>query len=653
MKFDPLQIDQSIDQEIVNASKKREIKNILKSYVGYFDPFSELIQNAMDAIDRRRLLGDEDFTGKIKLRIDLNNQEFSITDNGIGFNEKEYKSFLAPNISFKDGKTTRGNKGVGATYIGYGFNYLQLGTKHPEFNFCGKIINGREWVEDLEGIVTRPEVVPDAPVHDAFEDIDRGSTFTIKFGGLYTRPKNLNWFMASTVDQWIYLLLIKTPLGSIDIFDKNEDYIQFDICVIDKDGNREEKDSINSQYIFPHSQISSSIQLSEILSYQKEQIEKGKDVSKLPAKYSRLNGIYERYSMEDIKKLKSNKIDKAEYQLIDNYEIEAYGYFTYSTSVWDHLNDNVANLRKGQRILKGGLQLSNNSMPQGELITIPLTSNIGYQNQAHIIVHFRNADPDLGRKGFQPELAELAQDISVAIVNNLKKWKVRLLKRDTGVTPDIEKDSQLHEWIKEQEKFEENFPLTISNEHFFKPVHEVSISSIPQSEQDAIVLFNQLIAGGVIRGIKLLSTSSSKQYDGIFRYESVEPTSNYMFDKVTNPLGVESLSISPGRQSKPKVLEYKFNVDALIKEFESEDKFEKDIDLIIAWELGKEWKKAYGITSLLNLENLHHRKFHGISHVLYSQTRNIEVVILQELVAYLNSVDDVQEYHKTTYEEDI
>lgn len=36
-------------------------------------------------------------------------------------------------------------------------------------------------------------------------------------------------------------------------------------------------------------------------------------------------------------------------------------------------------------------------------------------------------------------------------------------------------------------------------------------------------LFNQLIGGGVIRGIKLLSTSQVSQYDGKFRYVAEDP----------------------------------------------------------------------------------------------------------------------------------
>ena len=44
--WDPLEAATDTDKDIVAAAKKREIKNILKSYVSNYDPFSELIQNA-------------------------------------------------------------------------------------------------------------------------------------------------------------------------------------------------------------------------------------------------------------------------------------------------------------------------------------------------------------------------------------------------------------------------------------------------------------------------------------------------------------------------------------------------------------------------------------------------------------------------------
>jgi hypothetical protein len=236
-------------------------------------------------------------------------------------------------------------------------------------------------------------------------------------------------------------------------------------------------------------------------------------------------------------------------------------------------------------------------------------------------------------------------------VNRLKKWR-HLLKADTGVSPSIVGESNLDAWIKQQELHERSNPLSISNPHFFVPLHEISISAEPISEQDVIVLFNQLIAGGVIRGVRLLATSSHNQYDGIFRYFVNEPLKNHLFDKTTNPLGVQELRHDEPFSSKPYVLEYKHNVDALIQEFETEEKSEQHLDLVVAWDIGDEWKKRYSVTSLLNLDNLQHREFHGLTHIFRDERTGdtrFHAVILSELIEYLNDVAGVQPAQREKY----
>jgi len=649
--WDPLSESKTADSEIISAAQKREIKNILKSYVGMYDSFSELIQNAMDAVDKRAAIEkDEAYERRLWITVDLSDNSFCIIDNGIGLNEKEFKSFLAPNISFKGEGKTRGNKGVGATYIGYGFDYLLFGTKGNDHEFTGELIGGRDWVEDYKGTRTRPVVVQTNSQNLDFNKIDRGSIFKIRFGGEHTRPKDLSWYTATTPEQWIYLLLIKTPLGSIDFLDGDNPNIKFDLTVIKKNGDTATCSNENAKYIHPHKKIKASVNLKDVIEVQRKLIDKGKDASSIPGKYKQSNGIYEFFSSKDILELRDK--DDEYTKLVNEYDIEAYGYFTYSTSVWDQFNDNLAKLRKGFRVLKGGLQLANNHMPQGDLSAIPLTSNIGYQNQCHIIVHFKEADPDLGRKGFQPELKEVAEKISVAIVNRFKKWK-SLLKSDSGAKPNIEKEAELHEWVKQQETYESEHPLKLENSNFFAPINEISITSEPQSEQDVIVLFNQLIAGGVIRGIKLLATSQIKQYDGIYKFSVKEPLENHVYDKDTNPLGVEELRFNSEFTSPPKILEYKFNLDALIHEFENEYKNEKDIHLAVTWEMGKEWKKNYDATSFLDLENLHQRDFHGLTHTLDSGTTKFHVIALKEMIEFLNDVDGVQKFQKERYSDDL
>lgn len=104
--------------------------------------------------------------------------------------------------------------------------------------------------------------------------------------------------------------------------------------------------------------------------------------------------------------------------------------------------------------------------------------------------------------------------------------------------------------------------------------------------------------------------------------------------------------------SRPWVLEYKYNLDALIREFENEEKKENEINLIIAWETGELWRKSYQVTSLLDLDNLHLREFHGLTHIFQSGNSKVFGIILSELIEYLNDIKSSQQTQKLKYSED-
>ena len=51
--FDPLEYKVSKSSDGAIGAIKREIENILSSYVGWYDPFCELIQNSLDSVEAR------------------------------------------------------------------------------------------------------------------------------------------------------------------------------------------------------------------------------------------------------------------------------------------------------------------------------------------------------------------------------------------------------------------------------------------------------------------------------------------------------------------------------------------------------------------------------------------------------------------------
>jgi hypothetical protein len=379
---------------------------------------------------------------------------------------------------------------------------------------------------------------------------------------------------------------------------------------------------------------------------------KAKDIWKeIPPQFRSLDGIFDVWTANEILDGTSLRpqLDDAEKELVKTLDLSVYGFFTYSVNVWKSINETKYNLRQGQEVLSGGLQMATSFMPQGSLITIPLTKAIGHQKTSHVIVHVSNASPDYGRKGFQPEVEALAKKLSVTTVSYISKW-YPLLKKDSGSLIDMGASRKLHDWISAQEAFATANPLQITNENFFLPLKKISILSKPQREQDVVVLFNQLIAGGVIRGIRIMSTSQHDQYDGLCRIVIEPPLENHKYHAETNPLGITT---GNSVESEPWVMEYKVNLDALLHEFETEEKVEKDIKLVVCWEAGSEWKENYKITSLLLDENIRFRPFHGATHqVSQVMTASIAffMIVLSELVDYLNDPKGSAESQQELYE---
>jgi hypothetical protein len=649
------------DVDMFAAAQKREIRNILKSYTGYYDLFSEMVQNALDAVEKRSSENVAGYTPSISITIDIQNNAISVTDNGCSMSLAQFKRFLKPNFSFKDGPGTRGSKGVGATYLAFGFNHLEVATKpNPETSYAGILRDGRTWLDDTKGIIPRPTVEPATKPTLALSGLDRGTSITLKLTGDNIRPKSLQYFIAKNAEQWLCLLRAHTPLGGVYLGGSVAPSVKIVVTVHSDKGDQTSAVLDSPQYLYPHEVLGKTADLREFLKDQANRAAKNQDLAKIPPKFTSLNGIWGEWTGAEIVGGTSplNPVwNEHEKELMQVLDPRIYVFMCYTTDLWDDYNDNVLKLRKGTRILRGGLQQATKHMPQGNPIPIPLTNNIGFQQITHVIVHFQNAEPDLGRKGFQPEHTGVAETLSRAAVTAFRKFFDRLLRKNTGA-PALMQQMKLNQWIEEQRKHEVEFPLVIKGKGLFAPQYELPIRSAPLVEQDVVALFNQMLSAGLIRGIQLLSSSQFNQYDGLFRFR-MEPPFDLFIRSETNPLGIDSQQFAGSEntlESPVTVLEYKYTLDALIEELDNGTKKADEIKLAICWTLGDKWNAHFEVLSYLDNENLHHRQFHGITHHFSHAVSGLpafSVIVLSDLISYLMNQQEESDRQHSLYAQEI
>jgi hypothetical protein len=593
--FDPLSADASTASmsSVLEEASKRIVHNILKSYTGYYDVFSEVIQNALDAVQTRQRREVSGYDPKIWITLDIPGGKVRVVDNGIGMDENEFKYCLRPSVSFKRQADLRGHKGVGATFLAYGFSFIKLQSKQPGVALAAVLRQGRQWAEDTSGTIPRPKFEGAAFSVPELANEDSGTCVEVMVGQAPgERPKDLAWIGAQNAEQWYNVLRIKTPLGGVYLSTaKFRPRIFIEVTSSEKFVGRFETN--RAEYFYPHEIPDAKVAALKDLKAALDAIpgDSATKFTKLPGEFKRLDCIWDVWDKEELldeNSYFSSALTDEQRLLIERHQVMVYACFLRSAKMWGELHDEVFGLRKGQRIIHGGLQIASDFMVQGELSIIPLTSTIGYQANSHVVVHFIDGDPDMGRKVFQPELRELAEDLSVRAVNTFKKF-LQHLKPDTGAQV-ISPGKELEDWKRAQEGHRDRKPLA-----FDKDGVRLALVSSPQQEQDVIGLFHELIGANLLRGFRIFGTSQSERYDSLF---FMEYDGDVLFRPHVCHLGIRR-DYSLPYTTEAKVLEYKYTFDSLMDDFDKEEKFEKQVDFVVCWTPGSRFRSRYYLQPLL------------------------------------------------------
>ncbi len=651
--FDPLAEDDSTSSvalsQIFEVSRKREVQNILKSYTGTFDLFSELLQNSLDAVQARQRQENAGYDPHIWVSIDISDRKVTVVDNGIGMDEEQIKYCLRPSVSFKKQADLRGHKGVGATFLAYGFSFIKLQSKQKTSGIAVILRQGRQWAEDNSGTIPRPKLSTTEFTVPQLADDDSGTSVEIIVGkSSGERPRDLSWLGARTAEQWYNVLCIKTPLGGVYL-STSKFSPRVTVRVRSSDKEVSEYTKSRAEYYYPHEIPNLKVQSLRDVSKAADAIpgDSQTKLLKLAPEFKRLQCVYDIWGKDEILEdgsYFSSALSDEDREIIERHDVIIYAAFLHSAKLWTEFNDEVLGLRKGQRIIHGGLQLATDFMTQGDLFVIPLTSAIGYQANSHVIVHFTDGNPDMGRKVFQPELMALAEKLAVRSVNAFRRFLL-YVRPDAGAQS-ITPDKEVYDWKRAQEAFRDHNPLSLTLDG--KPV---SLVSKPRQEQDVIALFHELVGTRTIKGLQFFGTSQSDRYDSVFFLNYFE-SDNILFDAKANRLGVRRDFTLP-HVTEPKILEYKFEFDGLVADIENEVKFAKHVDFVVCWSAGEQYRERFYLQSLLVGDEGSTRQVFGATHQVFSvgsqEQPAFELLTLEDLISWLQDPAGEEARQKQRY----
>lgn len=614
---------------------KANVRGILDSYHGDWDFLIELVQNAVDSLDLEFNNSSNHNTQKPEIEIAINEKSGTVrvSDNGIGLNADEAKLILYPNYTSKpysrqtSKRSLRGHKGVGLTFLAFGFNLLRYCSKKDNQFFSGEISGGRLWVDSEDG-TEPPRVMPSDYCPEFLDGRLSGTSVEVLVGPDFFQHMSLTWL------GWHYVIRCLTAAGYCDInelFTWNKNAV-VSIKVIDINGTKQPppqdySDQLPLEYFYPDN-IIKSCNLDEYFTKYPDRteppnVEKGK-----------YEALFIKWNTDKIESVLFNKgaIDDkqgekyAHYLFTRKHFPSIYAMFTHSQRVWGERLDQGYSADKRRKFWRAGIQVVTQQMPTGQIQGVFLRERALYRDRFFMLVELSDAKPDYGRKGFKADINAYVQFLASELLLDYF-LRNRVLMKPTSIAHGptaVDAEAAADQRILEVQQLPE---LGVSVINFKKE---------PQYENDVIALFSELVGCNYIRGFEILSVSSGTQYDGVINYRFTQNPEKLVYHSTNNPLGIVKSHIAK-TDLLAKNLEFKKSLIDLINDFDDEVKSPQKIRFAVTWDEGNVVGSAYEIINLLDNDNYELRRFHGETHQLVLEGATIPVIMLKYVIKRLFS----------------
>ncbi len=557
---------------------RRSLANLLTSYADEADIFTEIVQNAFDAILKAKAEGLYSGSEKPKIKIIIGRRNeghhyIFVSDNGTGMSSNVAQNLTVPGFSFgkKRGKTI-GYKGVGASYFFAASQKIAFITIDQSGSRYEATVRGSyEWIKNDD------EREPEIDATCEVPEIVRQYLPSVRGTGIFfqfhdgMRPKNLSNIVIggdgaqNELKNWACFLASKTAIGVVRKFDD----LNLEITLVLDLGNEVisqnwaqgdfDRETNVIGYPFPHKVLKNAKDVVEIDATHPAQ--------KHVKHYRKYHAIHRRWSASDIVSI--TDLSDEERDKMVQYLESVEGYLAYSTDVIREIN---ARLGGRSYLLRHGMRIAVDGIPQGRNIDLSLTSSQGLDRQSHIVLMFKGLELDTGRKITAEEsVASGIAKIGRKIVDVLKDYRIYMRVKDR---PQISSD--LNTWRTSIESREQD---SLVREMFrMRQAHPV-FRVDPVDENEVISLFSSLAVLDILKGYRVGAFSGYARYDCLCDID-VNSTSVRNLD--------DSFSVRQdkvGLNGSMRVVEFKTSFELLLDDFEEGIKIPSEIDLVVCWDL--------------------------------------------------------------------
>lgn len=460
----------------VNSIRK-SIKGIDDSYNNFWDILAELIQNSVDAINKK-----PDKTGKIKIEVDALNKSIKIYDDGVGIAKEKIPVLLSPFSTDKENDIgSIGEKGVGLKFVIFQSNDFKMKTSilNSEEISEVNIFGAKMWKEgdstedfclDLEtkiGTYKGTEII--------IKGIENDKLFDLNFNSLK------------------FIIRTKTAIGNVLAIFEETNNIKVYLKYTDRSGTTNSEE-LPYKYWLPTENI------------------KKNDKCDLDDFKSWLSEA-DRTDAEKRNKLKNKIIIKQGEIFHNDYRnIKYWSCFVPKRKIWNDISimdgllteESVENeeimQEKAFSIHQAGIYTSVKGMPTGISIEHPNTGYAGYWANLFIIFEDKLLKFDIGRKSINGSTKTIYKEKAKGIFGEYLSYVTKYVSGEPEV-----KTNPI--WDRDNVKTEIDSMPRLSNQI-------VKFKNIP-SEQEASVaaIFYELIGANLINDLEPVISGYRNKYD--------------------------------------------------------------------------------------------------------------------------------------------